>query len=140
MDKRNVSDEEIKEALTKYRKIAVVGLSPNPDRPSYGVSHYMKSQGYEITPVRPGNEEILGVQSVESLEKVPGPIEIVDVFRNSDVIPGIVDEAIRVGAKVLWLQEGVTHPVAEEKARKAGLKVFSNLCILKEHARLLRRR
>jgi predicted CoA-binding protein len=133
-------DNEIKEALTKYKRIAVVGLSPNPDRPSFGVSHYMQSEGYEIVPVRPGGEVILGVKSVENLEKVPAPVEIVDVFRNSDAVPDIVDEAIAVGAKVLWLQEGVTHSDAEAKAKKAGLKVFSNLCILKEHARLLRRR
>src|ERR1700677_1095803 len=110
-------DEAMKDALTKFKKIAVVGLSPNPDRPSYGVTHYMKSQGYDIIPVRPGGEEILGVKSVDSLEKVPAPVEIVDVFRQSDAVPGIVDEAIAIGAKVLWLQEGVTHPEAEAKAK-----------------------
>jgi predicted CoA-binding protein len=133
-------DKEITEALTRYKKIAVVGLSPDADRPSYGVSKYMQGQGYEITPVRPGGETILGVQSVAVLTELKGPVEIVDVFRKSDAVPQIVDEAIAVGAKVLWLQEGVSHPVAEEKAQKAGLKVFSDLCILKEHARLIRRR
>jgi len=116
----------------------VVGLSPNPDRPSYGVSQYMQEHGYEITPVRPGGDQILGVRSVASLSELPKPVEIVDVFRTSDAVPGIVDEAIKVGAKVLWLQEGVIHPAAEEKARKAGLKVFSNVCVLKEHHRLFR--
>ena len=131
-------DNEMKEALTKYKRIAVVGLSPDPDRPSYGVTHYMQSQGYEIVPVRPGGETILGVQSVAALKDVPKPVEIVDVFRKSEAVPQIVDEAIAAGAKVLWLQEGVMHPEAEEKARKAGLKVFSDLCILKEHYRLVR--
>jgi uncharacterized protein len=131
-------DDEIREALTKYKRIAVVGLSPDPDRPSFEVSSYMQSQGYSITPVRPGGETILGAKAVDGLKDVSKPVEIVDVFRKSDAVPAIVDEAIAVGAKVLWLQEGVTHPSAEEKARKAGLKVFSDLCILKEHHRLLR--
>jgi predicted CoA-binding protein len=133
-------DQEIIEALTKYKKIAVVGLSPDPDRPSFGVSQYMQSQGYQITPVRPGGEVILGEKSVGALKELSAPVEIVDVFRKSDAVPAIVDEAIAVKAKVLWLQEGVVHPEAEEKARKAGLMVFSDLCILKEHARLLRNR
>ena len=127
----------IKEALSKYKKIAVVGLSPDPGRPSFGVSKYMQSHGYEIIPVRPpGGEEILGVKSVATLADIKGPLEIVDVFRKSDAVPEIVDEAIGLKAKVLWLQEGVFHPIAEEKARKAGLIVFSDLCILKEHAKI----
>lgn len=123
----------IKEVLEKYKKIAVVGLSSDPSRPSFGVTQYMQSQGYEITPVRPGGEVILGVKSVNSLKDLSQPVEIVDVFRKSDAVPEIVDEAISVKAKVLWLQEGVMHPVAEEKARKAGLIVISDKCILKEH-------
>ncbi|MCC6276486.1 MAG: CoA-binding protein [Oligoflexia bacterium] len=133
-------DQQIIEALTKYKRIAVVGLSPDPDRPSFGVSQYMQSQGYKITPVRPGGEVILGEKAVESLSEVSQPVEIVDVFRKSDAVSPIVDEAIKCKAKVLWLQEGVSHPEAEERARKAGLMVFSDLCILKEHARLLRNR
>src|SRR6202022_4739611 len=102
----------------KNKKIAVVGLSPDPTRPSFGVSQYMQAQGYEITPIRPEpSEEILGVSSIESLSDLPKPVEIVNVFRRSDAVPQIVEEAIAVGAKVLWLQEGVMHPVAEEKAR-----------------------
>lgn len=131
------SDSEIQEILKRYKKIAVVGLSPDPDRPSFGVSQYMQSQGYQITPVRPGGGVILGVKAVDSLEEVTRPVEIVDVFRKSEAVPAIVMDAIRVGAKVLWLQEGVTHPAAEEKARQAGLKVVSDRCILKEHHRLL---
>ena len=129
-------NDDIKEVLTKYKRIAVVGISPDESRPSFGVSEYMQSQGYEIFPVRPGGETILGVKAVDDLSQVAKPVEIVDVFRRSENVPEIVDQAIAVGAKVLWLQEGVMHPVAEEKARAAGLKVFSDLCILKEHRRL----
>lgn len=132
-----MSDQQIKDVLTKYKKIAVVGLSPDPARPSFGVSRYMQEHGYEITPIRPGGETILGVRAVEALKDLQPPVEIVDVFRASDAVPEIVDAAIAVKAKVLWLQEGVIHPVAEEKARKAGLIVFSDLCILKEHHRLI---
>ncbi len=130
-------DEEIKNVLATYKRIAVVGLSSDASRPSFGVTQYMQSKGYKITPVRPGGELILGEKSIDSLALLPKPVEIVDVFRKSDAVPQIVEEAIAVGAKVLWLQEGVIHPEAEEKARKAGLKVFSNVCILKEHAKLI---
>lgn len=130
----NKTDQDIVTAL-KFKKIAVVGLSPDQSRPSYGVSEYMKSCGYEITPVRPGSDIILGVPSVESLSKLSKPIEIVNVFRRPEFVEAITDEAIAVGAKVLWLQEGVYHPVAEENARKAGLIVISDRCILKEHMR-----
>ncbi len=125
----------IQEVLKKYKNIAVVGLSSDPSRPSYGVSKYMQSHGYKITPVRPGKETILGIESVESLKSLSVPPEIVDVFRKSEAVPQIVEEAIAFKAKVLWLQEGVFHPVAEEKARKAGLIVISDRCILKEHAK-----
>jgi predicted CoA-binding protein len=99
----------------------------------------MKSEGYEITPVRPGGVEVFGVKSVDGLKDVPPPLEIVNVFRNSEAVPQVVDEAIALGAKVLWLQEGVSHPEAEAKALKAGLQVFSNVCILKEHIRLVKK-
>ena len=135
--KEMVMDQVMRQILSQFRRIAVVGLSPDPARPSFGVSQYMQSQGYEITPVRPGGETILGVKAVENLSDVPDPLEIVDVFRKSEAVPEIVDEAIRLKAKALWLQEGVVHPAAEEKARKAGLLVVSNRCILKEHRRLI---
>lgn len=131
-----VTDQEMREVLTQYRKIAVVGLSPKPNRPSHGVTAYMMRQGYEIVGVRPAQKEILGRPCYDSLEAVPGELEIVDVFRAPEHVPEVVDQAIARGAKVLWLQEGVTHPEAEEKARKAGLVVVSDRCILKDHARL----
>ena len=131
-----MNDIEIKEIFEKYKKIAVIGLSPNSSRPSFGVTKYLVNAGFDVVGVRPGIREVMGLKVYESLTAVPQPIEIVDVFRNSEFVPQIVDEAIRVKAKVLWLQEGVTHPEAEEKARAAGLKVISDRCILKEHRRL----
>ena len=92
-------DAEIKDALTKYKKIAVVGLSPDPDRPSYGVSQYMQAQGYAITPVRPGGRKILGVEAIGTLDKVPRPVEIVNVFRKSDAVPEIVDALSRAACR-----------------------------------------
>lgn len=125
------------EILGKYKKIAVVGLSPEESRPSYGVTAYMIRQGYDIVGVRPGGlKEILGRPVYEKLQDVPGPLEIVDVFRASEHVPAIVKDAIRLKAKAIWLQEGVTHPEAEEEARQAGLAVVSNKCILKEHRKL----
>lgn len=132
-----MSDEIIKKILSQYKKIAVVGLSPQTDRPSYGVSSYLIRKGYEVSGVRPGGiKEILSRPCYEKLADVPKPLEIVDVFRAPEHVPEVVDQAIQEGAKVIWLQLGITHPEAEEKARKAGLLVVSNRCILVEHKRL----
>ena len=124
------------EILRKYRTIAVVGLSNNRMRPSYGVSQYMKGQGYRILPVNPGHEEILGEKSYRSLEEIPEPVDIVNIFRRSEMIPPVVDSAIAIGAKVVWMQEGIENEEAAEKARAAGLEVVMNTCILKAHRRL----
>ncbi len=126
------------EILRTYKTIAVVGLSPNPMRPSYGVSEYMKRSGYKITPVNPGHPEILGEKSYRTLDDVPEPVEIVNVFRRSEFTPEIADAAVRKGAKVLWLQEGIYNEEAAEKARAAGLEVVMDTCILKEHRRMSR--
>jgi predicted CoA-binding protein len=131
------TDDAIRRVLQNYRNIAVVGLSPEPSRPSYGVTQYMLAQGYDIVGVRPGTSEILDSPCYASLAEVPGELEIVDVFRAPEHIPALVEELIPLKPKVLWLQEGVTHPEAEARARRAGIEVFSDLCILKEHARLL---
>ena len=125
------------EILRKYKTIAVVGLSPNKMRPSHGVSEYMQHQGYRIIPVNPGHPEILGEKSYRSLEDIPEPVEIVDIFRRSEQVAPIVDSAIAIGAKVVWMQEGIEHNDAAEKARAAGLEVVMDRCILKEMARLL---
>ena len=124
------------EILRKYRTIAVVGLSNNPLRPSHGVSDYMQRQGYKIIPVNPGHSQILGEKSYRTLEEIPEPVEIVNVFRRSELIPPVADSAIAIGAKVLWLQEGIQNEEAAEKAREAGLEVIMNTCILKAHRRM----
>jgi predicted CoA-binding protein len=126
------------EILRKYKTIAVVGLSPNRMRPSYGVSDYMKRSGYRIIPVNPGHSEILGEKSYRTLDDVPDAVEIVNVFRRSEYVPEVADAAIRKGAKVLWLQEGISDEAAAEKARAAGLEVVMDTCILKEHRRTSR--
>ena len=122
--------------LSKYRTIAVVGLSPNRARPSHSVSEYMKRAGYRIIPVNPGHAEILGEKCYRTLDDVTEPVDIVNVFRRSEYVPDIAEMAIRKGAKVLWLQEGIIHKEAAEKARAAGLEVVMNTCILKEHMRV----
>ena len=122
--------------LRKYKTIAVVGLSNNPMRPSYGVSEYMQHRGYRIIPVNPGHAQILGEKSYRTLEDIPEPVEIVNIFRRSEMIPPIVDSAIAIGAKVVWMQEGIEHEGAAEKARAAGLDVVMDTCILKEHRRM----
>lgn len=132
-----MTDQQLKEVLTKYKNIVVVGISPRPERASYHVSEYMIDQGYDVVGVRPGAEKVLGRSCYESVKDVPGSLEIVDVFRASENIPELVDELIPLNPKVIWLQEGVTHPEAEAKARRAGITVVSDRCILKEHARLI---
>lgn len=128
--------DEALEILKRYKQIAVVGLSPDPSRPSFGVTQYMISAGYEIVGVRPKEKTLLGRPCYPSLSEVPKPIEIVNVFRANEFIPEIVDEAIKIGAKALWLQLGVFHVEAEKKAKEAGLLVVSDACILVEHRRL----
>lgn len=126
-------DDEIGQLLKKSKTIAVVGLSDSPLRPSYGVSAYMQSQGYKIIPVNPGIHGALGEKAVASLAEVKEKIDIVDVFRRSEFVPGVVDEAIRLKIPAIWLQEGVIHEEAAEKARQAGIMVVMDRCILKEH-------
>jgi len=132
----NASSAEIADILKSAKTIAVVGLSPKPDRPSYGVTSYMQAQGYTIIPVNPAHAEILGEKSYKSLLEVPQPVDIVNIFREPAAVPEIVDQAIAKKAKVIWMQEGIVHNAAAEKARAAGLKVVMNKCIYKEHARL----
>lgn len=134
--KSNATSAEIADILKSARTIAVVGLSPKPERPSYSVSAYMQGEGYKIIPVNPGHSEILGETCYKSLLEVPGEIDIVDIFRDPSAVPEIVDQAIAKKAKVIWMQEGIVHNEAAEKARDAGLKVVMNKCIYKEHVRL----
>jgi len=127
--------DEIGELLKRTKTIAVVGLSDSPLRPSYGVSAYMQSQGYKIIPVNPSIKGSLGEKAVASLADVEGKIDMVDVFRRSEYVPDLVDEAIRLKVPAIWLQEDVIHEEAAEKARKAGIFVVMDKCILKEHRR-----
>jgi predicted CoA-binding protein len=132
----NATPAEIAELLRTAKTIAVVGLSPRPERPSHGVSAYMKDQGYKIIPVNPGHAEILGEKAYKSLLDVPVPVDIVDIFREPGAVPEIVDQAIKIKARAIWMQEGIVHNEAAEKAKKAGIKVVQNKCIYKEHRRL----
>ena len=126
----------IPDLLKSTRTIAVVGLSPSPMRPSNGVSEYMKRVGYRIIPVNPNESAILGERSYATLEEIPEPVDMVNVFRRPEHVPAIVESAIRIGAKSLWLQEGVIHEEAAQRARDAGLEVVMDKCLLKEHRRL----
>jgi hypothetical protein len=125
--------------LRSSRTIAVVGLSNRRSRPSFGVSEYMQSQGYKIIPVNPNEDEILGEKSLATLDDVHEKVDIVDIFRRSESVPEIVDAAIRIGARGIWMQEGVVHEEAAAKAREAGLEVVMDRCILKEHRKMLAR-
>ena len=128
----------IPELLRSSRTIAVVGLSSNPLRSSHGVAEYMQQRGYRIFPVNPNESEVLGEKCYARLEDVPEKIDIVDVFRRSEFVPDIVDAAIRVGARAVWMQEGVTHEEAAARARQAGLAVVMDRCILKDHLKIAR--
>ena len=125
--------DEIGELLAKTKTIAVVGLSSNPMRPSFGVSQYMQRKGYRIIPVNPNEQMVLGEKAYRALSEIPEKVDMVDVFRRAEFVPQIVDEAIRLKIPALWLQEGVIHQAAAEKARDAGISVVMDRCVLKEH-------
>ncbi len=129
--------EQITELLQKSKAIAVVGLTDGPPRPSYGVSSYMQSQGYRIIPVNPNITQSLGEKAYASLLDVPEEIDIVNIFRRSEFVPEVVEQAIQLKVPAIWMQEGVVHEEAAEAARKAGIFVVMDRCILKEHRRLL---
>lgn len=135
--KSNAEDKEIREILENNRVVAVVGLSPKPDRASHQVAQYLQEHGYRIVPVRPKADEILGEKAFASLRDIPFPVEVVDIFRKEDAIPGIVDEAIAIGAKVVWMQLGLAEKQSAQKAREAGLKVVMDKCMKIEHSRHL---
>jgi predicted CoA-binding protein len=135
----NQSAVVIDEILRNCRTIAVVGLSSNPTRPSYRVASYMQAQGYRVIPVNPNETKVLGEPSYPSLASVPGTIDLVDIFRKSEDVLPIVEEAIARGAKAIWMQEGVVNEEAAARAAQAGLPVVMDRCWRKEHAaRLLR--
>ena len=130
------SDAIVTELFRTARTIAVVGLSSNRFRASYGVSRYMQSAGYRIIPVNPNEREVLGEKAYARLEDVAEKVDIVDVFRRSEFVSDVVESAIRIGARAVWMQEGVVDEESAERARKAGLLVMMDSCILQEHRRL----
>lgn len=136
----NASDEEIKAILKQAKTVAVVGLSDNPDRESYQVAAYLKAQGYRIIPVNPNIQEVLGERAYPTLLDIPKDInvDVVDIFRRPEFIPEIVEQAIARGAKAVWMQKGLAHNAAADKARAAGLSVVMDRCMMVEHRRLVR--
>jgi len=133
------SSDPIAELLKSSHTIAVVGLSSNKSRPSYGVAEYLQGAGYRIIPVNPNETEVLGERAVVRLEDIREKVDIVDIFRRSEFVTPVVESAIAIGAKAVWMQEGVVNEAAAERARNAGLFVVMDHCILKEHARRFRR-
>lgn len=129
------SSDPVLDILGTTKTIAVVGLSGRRMRPSYGVAEYMQAAGYRIIPVNPNETEVLGEKSYAQLGDVPERVDIVDIFRRSEYVLGIVESAIRIGARAVWMQEGVSHSAAAARAREAGLFVIEDSCILKEHMR-----
>ena len=129
-----MTEQDIVDILN-MKVIAVVGCSPKPERPSHYVAKYLQSVGYQIIPVNPGFKEILGEKCYPNLSEIPGKVDVVDIFRRSEEVFPIVQEAIKIGAKAIWMQDGVEHDLSEEKARQAGLKVVTNNCLLREHQR-----
>jgi len=123
----------IKEILEKYKTIAVVGLSSHPWRASFSVSRYMQSAGYRIIPVNPLETEVLGEMAYPTLDDIPEPFDIVDIFRRPEYVPDIVEAAIRCGARVIWMQLGVVNEAAAARGRAAGLEVVMDRCILQDH-------
>lgn len=131
------NDNEMKEILLSARTIASVGLSSNQEKDSYWIASYLKEMGYRIIPVNPTATEILGEKVYPSLADIPDKVDIVQVFRKPEDVPPVVDEAIKIGAKVVWMQEGISHEEAAQKARAAGLQVVMDACMRVTHRRLV---
>ena len=126
--------------LKEYRTVAIVGASSDPERPSFRVLRYLSEHGYNVIPVNPNEHEILGMTCYPSLSSIPEKVEVVDIFRKSEEVMPMVDEAIKIGARVVWMQEGVINEEAAAKAREAGLLVVMDKCMRKQHISLMRRR
>ncbi|MGH9398445.1 MAG: CoA-binding protein [Terriglobia bacterium] len=129
------SSDPIRAILLRYKTLAIVGLSPKLSRPSHGVAAYMRSHGYRVFPVNPGVESVFGEHCYASLEEISEPFDVVVIFRRPEFVPPVVESAIRKGAKVVWMQEGIANEDAARRAREAGLEVVEDRCILKEHAK-----
>lgn len=131
----NATPAEVRQILAAARTVAIVGLSDKPDRDSHKVASYLKEHGYRVIPVNPAIAAAVGEKAYPSLRDAPGRIDIVDIFRRPDAVPGIVEEAIAAGARAIWMQEGIAHNAAADTARRAGLRVVMSRCIMKEHRR-----
>ena len=129
---------EVEMQLSETRTIAVVGMSPRPDRPSHYVAKYLMEQGYNVIPVNPAVEEVLGMKSYPDIVSIPERVDMVDIFRRSSQVPPVVDDAIAAGARFIWMQDGVIHEGAASKARAAGMSVVMDNCTLREHSRIYR--
>jgi predicted CoA-binding protein len=127
------SCEELRHILTTAKTIAVVGLSDNPERPSHEVAGYLKEEGYRIIPVNPTIAEAMGERAYPSLREIPEPVDVVQIFRRPEDVPPIVEDAIAIGAKVVWMQLGIAHEAAAARARASGLKVVMNACMATVH-------
>ncbi len=127
-------NETIRFILTEYKRVAVIGVSDNPSRASYHIAKYLIGSGFTVIPINPALSEIFGLQCYPDLLTAPGPIEIVDIFRRPEFIPEIVDQAIKIGAKAVWMQSGLVEEASAERARAAGLKVVMDHCIMVEHS------
>ena len=127
--------DPVEEQLTRSKVIAVVGLSPRPERDSYDVARYLKEQGYRIIPVNPAVDEVLGEKSYPDLKSIPEPVDMVDIFRRPSAVPPVVDEALEIGAKYIWMQIGIVHEEAARKAEEAGVLVVMDRCTMREHSR-----
>jgi hypothetical protein len=130
---RNATPDEIRALLASAKTIAVVGLSPDPARPSHRVAAYLKDHGYRVVPVNPGAGTILGEQAVARVQDVPSRVDIAVVFRKPEAVPGVVEDAIAAKAGAVWMQEGIAHNAAAGRARAAGLAIVMDRCIQKEH-------
>ena len=131
------SDKEMKEILLSAKTIASVGLSSNQEKESYWIVAYLMEQGYRIIPVNPTATEILGEKAYPDLSSIPDKVDVVQVFRKPEDVPPVVDEAIKIGAKVVWMQEGIRHEESAKKAREAGLQVIMDACMRATHRRLM---
>lgn len=132
-----VTDEELKDILRGNRTIAIVGLSDKPERDSNIVARFLMERGYRIIPINPSLKEVLGMKSYPDLRSVEEEVHIVDIFRNIEAVPSLVDEALLIGPRVIWLQLGLVHNPSAEKAARAGVKFVQSKCIKKEYTRLL---
>jgi hypothetical protein len=132
-----MNDDQMRSLLQSARTVAVVGLSSNPDKPSYGIAEYLKRQGYRIIPVNPTVSEVFGEKAYPDLKAIPEKVDVAQVFRRSEDVPPIVDDAIAIGAKAVWMQEGIVNQEAAARAIAAGLEVVMDRCMRSQHRRLI---